>query len=205
MTLKKKSACVVAIALVIAVVAVGCGATTEDIVATSAAQNRIDNDNATRQAIIDAGGDPDNPQGPQVGDNTEAAERQRIAAITATALSLVTPTPSPTPAPVEVPDGPALTNADSPTVQIGDQGVFTPEILKVQVGTTVLWENPRRSASSTKSIEGEAEVWDSGAISKGTFDTDPARFEHTFTIPGCHKYASFFSGDSGEGAICVVE
>lgn len=205
MTLKKKSAGVVAVALVIAIIAVACGESTEDIVATSAAQNRIDNDNATRQAIIAAGGDPDNPQGPQVGENTEAAERQRIAAITATALSLVTPTPSPTPAAIEVPDGPALTDADNPTVQIGDQGVFTPEILKVQVGTTVVWENPRRSASSTRNFDGEAEIWDSGAFSKGTFDTDPARYSHTFTIPGCHRYGSFFSGDSGEGAICVVE
>ncbi len=203
MTLKKKTLSVIAIAMTIALIAVACGETTEDIVATNAAQNRADNDAATRQAIIDAGGDPDNPQGPQVGDNSEAARRQQAAKETATALALVTPTPTPTPAAVEIPDGPALTDADDPVIEIGAQGSFTPDVIKVASGTTVRWENPRRSASSTKALEGEAEQWDSGSMSKGTFDTGPATFEHTFTIPGCHKYASFFSGDSGEGAVCV--
>ena len=205
MTLKMKTAGVIVVSMAIALIAVACGETTENIVATNAAQNIIDNNNATREAIIAAGGDPDNPQGPQVGADSEAAKRQEAAKETATALAQLPPTPTPTAVVIDLPDGPTLTNADNPTIQFGDQGTFTPEIIKVEVGTTVRWENARRSASSTASDEGEAEVWDSGALSKGTFDTDPASFEHTFTIPGCHKYSSLFSGDTGTGAVCVVE
>ena len=204
MTLKKNSAAALVVALIIAVVSVACGETTADVVATNAAINRAENDAATREAIIAAGGDPDNPQGPQVGENTQAAERQRIAAITATALASAPPTPTPTPVVIELPPGPVLTDADNPTVQVGDN-IFEPEVLKVKVGTTVTWENPRRSASSTKSLDGEAETWDSDALSKGTFDKEPARFQHTFTIPGCHKYGSFYSGETSRGAICVVD
>jgi len=204
MTLKKKSVGVFALALIISIIAIACGETTADIVATNAAQNRADNDAATRQALIDKGLDPDNPQGPQVGQDTEAAERQRIAAITATALASAPPTPTPTTVVIGVPEGPTLTDSDNPTVTIGDN-FFDPEVIKVKIGTTVTWENGRRSASSTKSLDGEAETWDSDAMSKGTFDKEPARFSHTFTVLGCHKYGSFYSGETSRGAVCVVE
>jgi plastocyanin len=205
MTLKSRTLIIMAAAMIVAMIAVACGSeSTADIVATSQAQNKLDNDNATRQAIIDAGGDPDNPQGPQVGSGSLAEKAQEAAKATATALAQATPTPVPTAVIIDVPDGPTLTDADNPTIQIGDN-VFEPDLIKVKVGTTVTWENPRRSASSTRSLEGEAEQWDSDALSKGTFDKEPARFTHTFTIPGCHKYGSFFSGETSRAAVCVVE
>lgn len=98
----------------------------------------------------------------------------------------------------------ALTDADDPVIEIGDQGQFTPTVLTVAIGTTVTWENSRRSASSTASDVGALEYWDSGSMYKAVTDPEPARFTHTFTILGCHKYRSEFSGDIGTGAVCVV-
>jgi plastocyanin len=205
MTLKSRTLIIVAAAMIVSIIAVACSSeSTADIVATAAWQNKVDNDNATRQAIIDAGGDPDNPQGPQVGSDSLAAKAQEAAKATATALALASPTPVPTEVVIDVPEGPTLTDADNPTIQVGDN-IFEPDLIKVKVGTTVTWENPRRSASSTRSLEGEAEQWDSDALSKGTFDKEPARFSHTFTVLGCHKYGSFYSGETSRGAVCVVE
>ena len=205
MTLKIRTISIMAAAMIISMVAVACATeSTADVIATSQAENKAAADMATRQAIIDAGGDPENPQGPQVGSGSLAEKAQEAAKATATALALASPTPVPTAVVIGIPEGPTLTDADNPTVQIGDN-FFEPDLIKVKVGTTVTWENPRRSASSTRSLEGEAEQWDSDALSKGTFDKEPARFSHTFTIPGCHKYGSFFSGETSRAAVCVVE
>lgn len=206
MTLKTKTISVVLGALIVTLIAAACGgATTSDIIATSAAANRIENDNATRQAIIDAGGNPDTDREVAVGTGSRA-ELQRIATdATSTALSFASPTPTATVVVINVPEGPTLTDADNPIVQIENLGIFVPEILKVKIGTTVTWENGRRSASSVKTDADAAEQFDSDAFSKGTFDKEPARFSHTFMILGCHKYASLYSGDSGTGAVCVVE
>ena len=207
MTLKTKTLSVVAISLIVSIIAIACGGeSTENVIATQQALNRLENTQIAASATIAAGGSIDPEGGIQVGAGSLAAQAQTAVAVTSTALALASPTPTPTEVVIEVPtDGPVLTDADSPTIQIGDQGAFTPDLITVQVGTTVLWENPRRSASSTASLDGEAEEWNSGAMSKGTFDTDPARFTHTFMVPGCHRYKSLFSGDSGEGAVCVVE
>ncbi len=206
MTLKTKTFSVVAISLIVTLIAVACGESTENVIATQQAINRLENTQIAASATIAAGGSIDTEGRITVGEGSLAARAQTAVAATSTALSFASPTPTPTEVVIEVPtDGPVLTDADNPTVQIGDQGAFTPEIITVKVGTTVLWENPRRSASSSASMDGEAEQWNSGAMSKGTFSTEPARFSHTFTIPGCHRYASLFSGDSGEGAVCVVE
>lgn len=205
MTLKKKTISVFAIAMTIALIAVACGENTQEALQAELELINIDNTAEARAATIAAGGDPDSNEGLTTGAGSLASIQATNTAATSTALVGATPTPTPTPVVIDLPDGPTLTDADSPTIQIGNQGVFTPDVIKVKVGTTVLWENIRRSASSTASQEGEAEEWNSGAISKGTFDTEPARFTHTFTVPGCHKYSSLFSGDSGTGAICVVE
>ena len=149
MTLKSRTLIIMAAALIVALIAVACASeSTADIVATAAYQNKVDNDNATRQAIIDAGGDPDNPQGPQVGSGSLAEKAQEAAKATATALAQASPTPVPTAIVIDIPDGPTLTDADNPTIQIGDN-VFEPDLIKVKVGTTVTWENPRRSSSGT--------------------------------------------------------
>lgn len=205
MTLKRQTMIVMAIAMTIAVVAVACGETTENVIGTQQAINRAENTAVAATMTIAAGGTIDDDGRLAVGEGSRAALQQTATAATSTALVGATPTPIPTEVVIEVPAGPTLTDADNPLVQIGDQGVFTPEVIKVQVGTTVTWENGRRSASSTASDEGELEQWNSGAMSRGAFDTGPKQFTHQFTIPGCHKYRSLFSGDSGTGAVCVVE
>jgi len=108
---------------------------------------------------------------------------------------------------VEIPDGPAETGVIVvDMLQIGAEGmVFDPAIVKIKVGATVRWTNNRRSASSSTSDPGQADSWDSGSFSKGTFDKEAASFEYTFNIPGCFTYVSNFSGDTATGAVCVVE
>lgn len=205
MTLKRQTMAVVAIALMVAVIAIACGESTENVIATQQAINRAENTATAAAKTVEAGGDPNAGDGLTTGQGSIASIQATNTAATSTALVGATATTVPTVVVIDVPEGPTLTDADNPTVQIGDQGKFTPEVIKVQVGTTVTWENPRRSASSTASQEGEAEEWNSNAMSRGTFSTEPARFSHTFTIPGCHKYESRFSGDTGTGAVCVVE
>jgi plastocyanin len=208
MTLRFRITAVIFVALAATTVAIACsGETTASIVQTQTAENRIQNTQVAREATIAAGGDPDAAGGIDVGSDSAAARARQSFAATQTAIASGigdTPTPTPTPAELVAPDGPALTNADSPTVDM-QPNAFVPAIIKVKVGTTVTWTNGRRSASSVKSLEGQAEVFDSGAISKGTFDKDPAKFEYTFTIPGCHEYGSFFSGETNRGAVCVEE
>jgi plastocyanin len=211
MTLKIRILLVMASALALAAAIAACSQpTVYDIVQTQTAQNKIDNDNATRQALSDAGLDPDNPQQRTVGQGSVAEQQQQRVAATQTAIAAAGGTLAGTPIPqsgrdIEVPDGPALTDADSPTVEILVAGKFEPEIIKVAVGTTVTWTNERRSASTSTSVPGEAEQWDSGNLFKGTFATEAASFSHTFTIPGCHRYQSLQSGDTSSGAVCVVE
>lgn len=205
MSLKKKTISVIAISMTIALIAVACGEDTQEALQSELRAIHADSTAVARAATIAAGGDPDSNEGLTTGAGSQASIQATNTSATSTALVGATATPSPTPVVIDVPDGAVLTDADSPTIQIGNVGAFTPEVIKVKIGTTVLWENPRRSASSTASVEDSEEQWNSGAFSKGTFDTDPARFSHTFTVLGCHQYSSLFSGDSGTGAICVVE
>ena len=210
MTLRNKTLSVLVVAFVLSIVAVACGESTVNIIATNAKENQIENTAVARQATIDAGGDPDAGGGITTGEGSIASQQATRTAATSTALAGATPTPTATPVIIEVPvDGPTLTDADNPVVQIGELGEFTPDIIKVKVGTTVTWENPRRSASSTASTEDASdptkEQWNSDSMSKGTFDREPARFSWTFTKLGCHQYASLYSGDIGTGAVCVVE
>ncbi len=205
MTLKRQTLVVVAIAMTIAVIAVACGETTENVIATQQAVNRAENTAIAATKTVAAGGSVTNDGRLTTGEGSIASIQATNTAATSTALVGATPTPEPTEVVIDVPEGPTLTDADNPLIQIGDQGVFTPDLIKVQVGTTVTWVNPRRSASSTASDDGEAEDWNSGAMSRGAFATEDPTFSHVFTIPGCHKYRSLFSGDSGTGAVCVVE
>lgn len=194
------------LALMITALAIACSSeSTASIVQTQTAENRIENTAIAREATLAAGGDPDAGGGVDVdGDSAAARARQSFnATATAQAQGLgSTPTPTPVPEEIVAPDGPALTDADSPTVDILPNE-FSPRIILVAAGTTVTWSNDRRSASSVKALEGQDEVFDSGAISKGTFDPGPATFTHTFTMPGCHEYGSFFSGETSRGAVCV--
>ena len=211
MTLKIRILLVIASAFALAAAITACGQpTTYDIVQTQTAQNKIDNATATAEAQIALGLDPNNPLQRTVGEGSVAQREQQRVAATQTAIAQAGGTLAGTPIPqsgrdIEVPDGPALTDADSPTVVIAVAGKFEPEIIKVAVGTTVTWTNERRSASTSTSVPGEDEQWDSGNLFKGTFATEAASFSHTFTVPGCHRYQSLQSGDTSSGAVCVVE
>lgn len=191
------------------------GPTTVEIVETTKAQNKLDNAEATRQAIIAAGGDPDATVQVQIDDDSAAAQANKDRAATATALAeegIVSEgvgsggdQTQGAAFDVEVPDGPAESGVVIVTIEtFGAEGTkFVPEVIKITAGSTVKWTNDRRSASSSAAHPGQDETWDSGAMSKGTFDKEPASFEHTFNTVGCFTYRSQFSGDTNTGAVCV--
>ena len=201
---------------------VACGETTSqfEVIQTFETGERAMNATATAEAVIAAGGDPD--AGIQVGANTIAAQIQATAQARATAdaetgsqtggkavgtdagseQAQVTGSEDEG-TEIEVPEGPALEG--EAVVIMADPAFFDPEIIKVKVGTTVTWENPRSSATSATSFDGEAEQWDTTARWKSAFDPEVGSGSHTFQIVGCHRYRSEFSGDTATGAVCVVE
>jgi len=190
-----------------------------EIVQTAKAQNKLDNAQATRQAVIDAGGDPDEKVQVQIteGSAADLANLERAAIATSEAEkgnftegvggASGDALAQGAAFDVEVPDGEALTGEIIVDIQVfGAEGTkFVPEIIKVKVGSTVKWTNERKSAASSTAHEGQDDGWDSKALFKGTFDKEPASFEHTFNILGCFTYSSQFSGDTNTGAVCVVE
>ena len=200
MTLRSRVISLLLISSAVTLVTIACGGeTTSEVIQTQQAQNRIDNATATAAALANR-----TPTVAGTGTGLSQSEIARQTAIAQATAAAGTPTAGAGGEDVEMPDGPALTDADSPTVTIGDRGVFTPEVIKVKVGTTVTWTTERRSASSTTSFPGEEEQWDSGPFSKPAFG-DAVPYKHTFTIPGCHRYRSNPSGDIGTGAVCVEE
>lgn len=109
---------------------------------------------------------------------------------------------------IDMPDGPILEG--DVEITIGQGGVMDPQTVKINLGATVTWLNPKGAASSSSSDEGQADMWDSGAFNKGPFDKSPDQFSYSreFTVPGCFKYRSLYSGDADTGnfgLICVIE
>ena len=217
MSIRNRLILVLAGTFILTVVMVACGGpTTTDIVQTSTALNKVENATATAKIVLTAGGNPDEVE-VEIGTGS-AAERQNIlAAETATALAeqgIMSEgvgsggeTKQGAAFDVDVPDGPAESGLIVVDILLrGAAGiVFDPDIVKITVGSTVKWTNSRRSASSTVADPGQDDSWASDSFSKGTFDTEPGSFEYMFNIPGCFTYKSLFSGDTGTGAICVVE
>lgn len=207
-----------ALALTTIFAACGGGPTTVEIVQTSQAQNKLDNAQATREAVIAAGGDPDAQVQVVVGSNSAAAQAaaERNAEATAQAEKGIISSGVGGAASdelaqgaafeVTVPGGAAESGEIIVDIQtFGAEGTkFIPDIVKISVGSTVTWSNDRRSASSSTAHPGQDDSWDSDAISKGTFDKEPATFSYTFNIEGCFTYESQFSGDVAQGAVCVV-
>ena len=184
------------------------------IVETTKAQNKLDNAQATRQAVIDAGGDPDAQMQVAIDSDSAAAlaNKERNATATALAESGVvaegvgsSEIAQGAAFDVEVPEGPALTGVIEVEIPArGAEGVlFDPAVIKIAVGSTVSWGHDRRSASSSTSDPGQAEEWDSGAMNKGPFDKENPSFDHTFTVEGCFTYTSTFD-NTASGAVCVV-
>jgi plastocyanin len=208
-----------ALVLTTALAACATGPTTVQIVETTKAQNKLDNAEATRQAVIDAGGDPDATVQVQIAGDSAAAKAIQEKSEQATAqaaegifLEAVGGTADDeankgAAFEVDVPEGDALTGEIIvDIISRGAEGtLFVPEIIKVKVGSTVTWTNARKSASSSTAHEGQNDHWDSEVMFRKTFPPDPATFDHTFEILGCFTYESQFSGDTNTGAVCVVE
>lgn len=220
MSIRSRVILVLAAALVLTTAMAACydGPTTVEIVETTKATNKLENADATRQAVIDAGGDPNAQVQVEIDSDSAAANaaRERNAEATAQAEKgiIAEGVGSGTGVlaegaafEVEVPDGAAESGLVIVDIQVfGAEGTkFVPEIIKVTVGTTIKWTNERKAASSSTAHPGQAEQWDSKALFKGTFAKEPDSFEHTFTTLGCFTYSSQFSGDINTGAVCVVE
>ena len=216
MSIRTRVILVLAATLALTTIMAACssGPTTVQIVETTKAQNKLDNAEATRQAVIDAGGDPDATVQVQIDDDSAAAAANADRAATATALAAEGIVSEGVGSgelaqgaafEVVVPDGAAESGVIIVEIlTFGAEGTkFVPEIVKITAGSTVKWTNERRSASSSTAHPGQADEWDSKAISKGTFDKEPASFEYTFNTVGCFTYQSQFSGDTNTGAVCV--
>ena len=216
MSIRTRVILVLAATLALTTIMAACssGPTTVQIVETTKAQNKLDNAEATRQAVIDAGGDPDATVQVQIDDDSAAAAANAGRAATATALAAEGIVSEGVGSgelaqgaafEVVVPDGAAESGVIIVEIlTFGAEGTkFVPEIVKITAGSTVKWTNDRRSASSSTAHPGQADEWDSKAISKGTFDKEPASFEYTFNTVGCFTYQSQFSGDTNTGAVCV--
>ena len=216
MSIRNRVILVLAGALILTTIMAACSdrPTTVQIVETTKAQNKLDNAQATRQAVIDAGGDPDAQMQVAIDSDSAAAlaNKERNATATALAESGVvaegvgsSEIAQGAAFDVEVPEGPALTGVIEVEIPArGAEGVlFDPAVIKIAVGSTVSWGHDRRSASSSTSDPGQAEEWDSGAMNKGPFDKENPSFDHTFTVEGCFTYTSTFD-NTAIGAVCVV-
>jgi len=219
MSIRNRVILVLAGALALTTIMAACasGPTTVEIVETTKAQNKLDNAEATRQAIIAAGGDPDATVQVQIDAGSAAAAANADRAATATALAeegIVLEgvgggsgdeAAQGAAFEVEIPEGAAQSGVvEVQVLTLGAEGVvFDPDVVKITAGSTVKWINDRRSASSTTSHPGQEDQWDSGAMSKGPFDKEPPTFEYTFNVAGCFTYESQYSGDTATGAVCV--
>ena len=79
-----------------------------------------------------------------------------------------------------------------------------PDVLKITVGTKVIWENTERSNHSVTADPGQDEVFDSGGMSR-RFEPENITFEYTFNIPGRYSYGSRVAGDVSVAYVFVVE
>ena len=93
MSIRNRIILVLAGALILTTILAACSSrpTTVQIVETTKAQNKLDNAQATRQAVIDAGGDPDAQMQVAIDSDSAAAiaNNERNATATALALSLI--------------------------------------------------------------------------------------------------------------------
>ena len=196
-----------------------CGGPSQfETIQTFEADLKVQNSTATAEAIIAEGGDPD--AGITVGKNTIAAQVQATAQARATeeaasgeasggaavgseAGSESEQEEGAEAAEIEVPEGPALEGEAE--VIMADPSFFDPEVIKVKVGTTVTWTNPRGSPSSATAFDDAEEQFDTEDLWKSSFNPEVGSASYTFQIVGCHRYRSEFSGDTATGAVCVVE
>ena len=214
MRLNRVVAVVLAGSAVIAFLLVACNTTTQsDFIATVTQEQKYDNATATAKVLISQGIDPDTVA-VVVGKGslaeksvatfnaglTATAETEAGGGITPTAIQLGTGSEE---EPSEAPDGPA--ESGEVRVLIFSSGRMDPPVVKITVGTTVIWENTERSTHSTRADEGQDEFWDSGSMHRPVLQRENTTFVRTFTIPGRYTYGSAVGGDSGRGTVFVVE
>jgi plastocyanin len=209
----------IGVGFAVTICVVACEAPTQfETIQTFEAEQKILDSTATAEAVIAAGGDPE--AGVQVGAGSIAAQAQATAAAKATAAaeagtetggaavgseagSESAQEEGADAEEIEVPDGPALEG--EATVIMVDPSEFDPPVIKVKVGTTVTWENPRGSPTSATAFDDAVEQFDTGELWKSSFNPEVCCGSHTFAVLGCHRYRSEFSGDTATGAVCVVE
>ena len=200
--------------LTIAAIAAACGGEdTYNVIKTSEAQNKVDNATATSAAVTTAIAKGEKPvsssdaSGGQLG-AAGALRATAVAAATATAAAggsqssaLATATPSAADV-LEAPPGAPLTGTI--TVKIVNRGEMDPTVLKIKVGTTVIWENTERTNHSTTSDPDQAESWNSDYMARRIGETENRRFSHTFTKPGRYTYRSDVPTDPALSAVIFV-
>ncbi|MBI4305290.1 MAG: hypothetical protein HY678_03125 [Chloroflexi bacterium] len=211
MSLARLTVIAIAAAFMFALVALACGGpTSTQLVQTVTTGQKIENATATAKALIEKGLDPSNPQViVGVGSLAEQFQQTAVAGLTATAQAVAAGGGTPAASsdtgglPKEPPAGDPLTG--TVTVKIGNRGLFDPDVIKIKVGTTVVWENTERTAHSSVSDPGQAEEWTSGTMSRRVGQTENVKFSYTFTKPGRYTYSSREGGENTQGVVFVVE
>ena len=205
---------VVALSATAALIAVACGGATQfQTVQTFEAEERVRISTATAEAMVAAGLDPD-----ALASGGAAATFVAERALTSTAEAEAggsegVGSGSEQEGSTDIgagaadfdpkePEGPAQ---EGEVTVIIEQGEFDPQVIKVKVGTKVIWENKTAAASSATALETADEQWDTGDIWRSAFNPEVCCGEHVFMVPGRHIYRSLFSNDKGVGAVFVVE
>lgn len=92
-----------------------------------------------------------------------------------------TPTPSPKPAPKPAPGPTGTVKPKTVTVEIKD-GAFSPQIVAINAGDTVIWKNVGTNNHTTRGIRNGPLVWDSGTLAPGQ------SYSRTFAAAGRFGY-----------------
>ncbi len=111
-----------------------------------------------------------------------------------------TPTPKPTPAPAPTPKKPSGTTVVPKTVVVEmKDNIFSPQIVAVNQGDTVVWKNVGKMNHTSTDASG-ALLWDSGSVAPGK------TFSRKFTATGTYKYnCSIHKGMSGTVIVGAVQ
>lgn len=109
-----------------------------------------------------------------------------------------TPTPTPAPKPTPKPSGTTV-KPKTVTVEMKD-GTFSPQIVAITAGDTVVWKNVGTSNHTTRGLRNGPLVWDSGNLAPGQ------TYSRTFTASGRFGYAcSLHPGMTGEVVVGEVQ
>jgi len=191
---------------------------TYDIIQTTTTEQKLDNDASTAtaeaarkvsmEATKAAGGEVDlrpaeRAAATAVAEATAAAERGE--AIDLKDLDRVELTDNlPTELPADI-----TPSTGTVTVEILNEGYYSPEVVVIKVGTSVIWANTQRTPYGILSDENQEETFNSGGLRRKLGAKENPTYEHTFTKVGRFTYGPDLSGAAmvakGRGVIFVVE